>query len=241
MSESMVTFIYELANFVIFVALLGWLFVKPIREFLDDQTARNVAAEKQARENLAESESLREQLSQQRARFAEEAEQHRQSILQESRREAQMLLDESKRQIADQQEQLRREARKIRQGQLSELSDMVALATSHAVAHLLSQIDGPQLESALVESACRQLQANQPGPEETIIIECAEEPGTELREQIAQAAGRTSANGSLQCRIASDLIGGIRIRTSSGMIDHSIAGLSQFVEQVLQRELNHHA
>ena len=241
MSESLVTFVYELANFVIFVGLLGWLFMKPVRVFLDEQAQRNADAQQQARQNLAESESLREQLSQQRAQFALKAEQQRQSILQESRREAQVLMDEAKQQIADQQEQLRREAKKIQQGQLAAMSDMIATATSHAVSHLLSQIDGPPLESALVDSACRQLRENRPDPQVRIVIECVTEPGEELRQQVAQSAGLASPDANLQCRVVHDLIGGIRIQTSLGMIDHSIAGLSQFVEQVLQRELNHHA
>ena len=41
MNENLITFLYELANFVVFAVLLGWIFVKPIRKLLDEQAAKD--------------------------------------------------------------------------------------------------------------------------------------------------------------------------------------------------------
>lgn len=239
MNESLVTFLYELANFVVFATLLGWFFVKPIRRFLDEQAARDDKAAETAKLHLVEAEQLRHELLNERQTFIQEMERQRQAALKEAKQQAEKILENANRNIDHQREQLSREAVQLHQAQKVELARIVARATRQTVANLLTRVDGPDLEIALLQSACQQLENSNPDQDRKITVESATELSEHDQKQIIESASVGSSNGNIQFHVSDELVGGVRIRTSSGLIDHSILGLSEFVEQNLNQQLTH--
>ena len=238
MNENLVTFLYELANFVVFAVLLGWIFVKPVRRMLDEQAARDAKLEESAKQHLAEAEQLRQQLLDDRQRFKQEIDHQTEAALNEARQEATRMLDQAKQEIASQREHLSHEVLQIQRSQLSEWAGIVASVAKTAVEDLLKQIKGPALTNALVESACQQLKHTNPMKVQKITVESAEELDESMRQKIAQAVGLESANGKIEFHVDPELMGGFRIRTGQGVIDNSIAALSTFAEQKIRQQLN---
>ncbi len=143
------------------------------------------------------------------------------------------------REFEAQHQRLSREALQIQQKQLTDLAGVVAMATRQTVENLLKQINGPPLENALIESACQELkQSHAAGGEKMTVVSPSELDPTN-RQKIATAAGMDSSIGEIDYRIDQELLGGIRIQTSRGVIDHSIVALSSFAEQNIRSQLNH--
>ncbi len=243
MTASLITFLFEIANFVIFVVLLSWFFVKPVRQFLDNQAARDAEAQRQANQRLADAEDLRQTLLQQQQQFAQQMERQRQKLLDEARQAAQGLIEDAHRNIESQRQQLVRDASQIQQRQRTELTQRVATTAAEAVSRLLREIDGPELETALVSSACHEIsqarKTESAGSLQPILVESSIDLDDALKTRIAKAFGHESIPAEIQFKVNETLLGGLRIRTAAGLVDHSIAGLSQFVQQKLQRELIH--
>ena len=238
MDETLTTFLYELANFVVFALLLGWIFVKPIRKLLDEQAARDAKLEQTAQQHLAEAAELRQQLLDDRQNFNQEMAHQRDAMLSETKQEATNLLDKANQTIKAQREHLSREALQIQHQQLTNLAKIVASSSQQAVENLLKQIHGPSLEGALIEAACQQLKQSPPSGDEKVTVETAAEIDEPTRQKIAQAAGLVSSNGAIQYRVDPELIGGLRVKTSGGVIDSSIAALSSYAEQNIRRQLS---
>jgi F0F1-type ATP synthase membrane subunit b/b' len=239
MNEYLVTFLYELANFVVFALLLGWIFVKPIRRLLDEQMARDAKLEQTAQQHLAEAAGLRQQLLDDRQQFNREMGHQREAMLTETKQDVAELLNKARRDIAAQREQLSRQTMQLKQQQLAELARILANSSQRAVAKLLTQINGPPLEDALVESACQQLKQSTPLADGKLTVESAGELDESTRQKIALAAGFKSVNGAIQFRVDPDLLGGLRVTTTRGVIDNSIAALASFAERNIRSQLNH--
>ncbi len=99
MNENLATFLYELANFVVFAMLLGWFFLKPIRKLLDEQATNDAKLERSAREHLDEAEKMRLQLLTDRQRFNRDMELQRQAVVTEAKQEAAKLLESTNQKI----------------------------------------------------------------------------------------------------------------------------------------------
>ncbi len=237
MNESIITFLYELANFVVFALLFGWIFIKPIRGFLDAQAAKDAKAEETAQLHLADAEQLRQQLENDRSAFEQEMEHQRQATLGEARQESAKLLADAKKSIEKQRNELSQHVLQLQQRQRDQLAQSVANAAGLAVRNVLSHIDGPDLEQSLLNSVCQQLLSDRSASAGQITIESAFELDETARQKIATAASLPSVNGNIDYRVIKELIGGIRIKTEHGLIDNSIAGLSSFVEQNLRQQL----
>jgi F0F1-type ATP synthase membrane subunit b/b' len=238
MNENLITFLYELANFVVFALLLGWIFVKPIRRLLDEQAAKDALLQKTAEQHLVEATQLRQQLLDDRQAFNQEMEHQRQAMLVETKQDAAKLLADANQRIVSQREHFSRETYQLQQNQLTALAGIVASSAQRAVENLLKQIDGPPLEQALVDSACQQLKQNCVAGDDKMTVESAGELDGPIKDKIAAAVGRQPANGAIQYRVDQDLVGGIRIKTEGGVIDNTIAALSLFAEQNIRRQLN---
>ncbi len=238
MNENLITFLYELANFVVFAVLLGWIFVKPIRKLLDEKAAQDAKLAQTAQQHLAEAAQLRQELIDDRQKLNKELEQQRQTMLAETRQEADDLLKKANQSISLQREHLTRETLQLQQQQLTDLARVLASSSMEAVQSLLTQINGPSLKNAFIESACQQLSQAPPTAEEKMTVNSADELDGTAREKIATAAGIDEPNGRIEYRVDPDLRGGLRIKSSRGVIDNSIVALSAFAEQNLRHQLN---
>lgn len=242
MSESVATFLFEIANFVAFVALLGWLFVKPVRKYLDEQSARDAEARQAAQQQLEKARSLRRQAEQQLQQLAEELEQRRRAAAEEASEEAENRIHAVEQEIAQRREQFQRELERDRQAGHAELATQIARATGLAVSRLLEELDTAGLNGALVASACEKLVHASPDshPRGSWVVESAQELSSEDRKRFQQAVDPTAEPVSLEFRVNRQLLGGVRVLGPDGMVDHSIAGLAEYIRREMQRNLNHH-
>jgi F0F1-type ATP synthase membrane subunit b/b' len=71
-SPTLTTFLFEAANFLVLVALLSWLFFKPVRQALADHRARLEGLSQEATQQLAAVEQTRAEVAAQRQTLRDE-------------------------------------------------------------------------------------------------------------------------------------------------------------------------
>ena len=235
MNESLWTFVFEIANFVAFAAVLGWLFFKPVRQALEDQQARTRQLEEDAVQKLADAERLRQEADAQQQAVATELEEMRTGARRTAEEEARQIVAEAREQADRERDSLKREALNIHRAQTANIARAVATATNQTVRQFLQQMTGIELEQALVRAACRELQAFSDDSLAPVTVESAAALDDAAEQQIRQVLGASA--GSARFRVVPDLIGGLRISTARGLIDASITGLAGFAEHAFSDEL----
>jgi F-type H+-transporting ATPase subunit b len=227
--------LFEAANFLILVAALGWFFFRPVRAALADRRAQMQEQQRAAAESLARAKQLEEELKRQRAAIQQESEQIRAAARDQARREAEAILEEARR-AAD---KLRRaaEARLVdlERAHADRLAQVVAEATCILTSRLLQQIDGPKLERALFDAALSELKRDQAAKSSSLVVESACPLDDQQKAELSAAV--EAAAGGLEFRVNPALIAGVRLTTSAGLIDVSVAGLAQGIQQTLAGQL----
>jgi F-type H+-transporting ATPase subunit b len=234
-SPSLTTFVFEVANFLGLALVLAWLFFKPVRKALEDQQARARAQEEEAARRLAEADGVRKEVEAQRRRLEAEADETRARAKEAAGKEAEAILAEARAHAEHERTETKRQALNIERAQLAALARSVATVAQEAVQRLLGQLQGPELERALLQAACRQLQGFADRPRAPVVVESASPLDPSARQQIESALGREKP--AVEFRVVEELGGGLRIRTAQGLIDASIDGLANFAERSLLDEL----
>jgi len=232
---TLTTFLFEAANFVVLAAVLGWLFFEPVRRALTDRRAAFEADAQRAAETLAHAETVRQEIDTAHANLYAELNELRTRELEAARQQAGQLLTNARTAAERERETRRREAARISDAQRNALAQVAAAAAAETVGRLLEQIGGPDLQSALIRSACQQLQAL---PQDTfahVKIESAAPLSAEQREALKDALGPAAAGADF--RTLAELGAGVRIATAKGLIDASVSGLARFAGQSLAEEM----
>ncbi len=239
MSPTLTTFLFEAANFLVLAAALGWLFFKPVRQALADRRAKFEADTRQAAEKLAEAKdpAADRRDPRQPASRIERASCARE--LEAARRQSEQILADARSTAERELEVSRRQAARMSDTQRDTLAEASATAAAEAVGRLLEQIEGPDLQSALIQSACQQLGSLPPDALAPVKIESAQPLSPEQLAALKNALG--PAADAADFRTVDGLGAGVRITTSSGLIDASVSGLAQFARQSLVREMNRRA
>jgi len=240
-NPTITTLLFEIANFLVFALLLGWLLFKPVRNWLAAQQAQETAQAEKALQALADAEKLRGELASARKQFAAEQETLIKSAIASAKKEADQLLDETRQQIARERTELQQQALQMEEKQVEQLTKEVANTARDMVARLLQTIDGPELERALRESAIAELRNLNGRTILPVTVDSARELCGEFQADICRAMHVEPEDDNVHFRVAPELIGGIRITTESGLIDHSISGLANFANQALRDSLARHA
>ncbi|NJN46050.1 MAG: F0F1 ATP synthase subunit delta [Candidatus Competibacteraceae bacterium] len=121
--------------------------------------------------------------------------------------------------------------------QRDRLAEVSAAAAAETVGHLLSQIGGPDLHSALIRAACQQLGSLPQGALPPVTVESAEPLSPEHLGVLRNTLG--TATDAANFKTVKGLGAGIRISTGKGLIDASVRGLTQFARQALVKAMNH--
>ncbi|HEX5105688.1 MAG TPA: ATP synthase F0 subunit B [Pirellulaceae bacterium] len=234
MSPTLVTFLFEAANFLLLAAVLSWLLFKPVRKALADYRARLDAQAIKAQEKLAASEKLQADIEQERQAFRDESARLRNDTLAAARTQAEQTLAQARERARTVKEAAEQHVTRLDAAQKEALAQAAAMAAAAAVAKLLEQIGGPELETALRQAACRQLAGLQLDGQR-IIIESAAPLGDSERVELEHALGPAAVH--VTYRVVKELRGGIRVTTSRGVIDASVAGLADYARIALTSEL----
>jgi len=239
-SPTATTFLFEAANFLLLAALLGWLFFRPVRSALEARRqalaeesrraeALGAEAERQLAEAKQKSREAEESLASLRARIQREAELERERTLEQGR--AQMQRERAA---------LRLELVALRRSQAEATMQDLAASARTLVERVLERIGGPELEAALTRSACSELSRLAAGGSlGDVIVESAAPLAPDAVTAISKAAG-ISAEALCQQRVPA-LVAGLRILSSRGLVDASIAGLGAGVEERLAARLREDA
>lgn len=238
MADSLVTFLFELANFVVFAILLGWLFVKPVRRFLADQTEREAETRAALEQEKVAAQKLREQAEQEKQDLAKQLEANRTAAIEDVRQESQLLKEHARQEIEQLRQRWEREKTQTWKHEQSLWADRVARVAGRAVTQLLTQVQPSDLRTGLLRSACDQLQHQAGDSLGPVKVESAFPLSSEQRQMIGDAVGRDSGDETLEFHENPALIDGLKIYSNAGLIDHSLEGLAQYAERELRKELS---
>jgi F-type H+-transporting ATPase subunit b len=237
-SASWVTFVFEAANFLLLAGVLGWLFFRPVRAALEHRRSELEQERTKAGETHRKLEAELEQARAQRADFEHSLEALRERVQHEANAERTRLLEAARTQNERDREQAASELVALRRTHAQSLSRDAALAAREIVTRLLSEVDGPELESALLGAACREVaKLRASGSLAPLVVETARALDDGALGSLARAAGVSAAE--VTHRLAPDLIAGLRVLTVKGVVDISAAGLAAQAQQLLVGRLDH--
>lgn len=239
MSPTLTTFLFEAANFLVLAAMLGWLFFQPVRQALAERRAKFEADSVQAEQKLAEAEKMQQAIDATRANLQAELNALRTRELEAARRQADQILADARTAAEREREMSRRQAARMSDTQRETLAEVAAAAAAKTVGRLLEQIGGPDLQAALIESACQQLGSLPQDAIAPVKIESAQPLSSQQRTALENALG-PAADGA-DFRTVDGLEVGVRISTGKGLIDASVSGLAQFARHSLVKEMNRRA
>lgn len=236
MGDSLWTFGFEVANFLTLAVLLAWLFFKPVRKAIHDQQQAIEDQVNQAAQKLADADKQKADLEDRERKLHRDLEDLRAKAVETAQQEADRILAEGRQKLAQERDDMRREALTLSQSQTGRLAHVVTQVAQQMVQRLLTQANGPQLEQLLLNAALVELRSRSDQVALPMTVESAMPLTSSQQDQIKQLVPQ-AAN---QIRFVEhpELVGGVRIQTSQGLIDASITGLATFCEQELQRKIN---
>src|SRR5512145_450223 len=232
MSPSWVTFAFEVANFLLLTALLGWLFFRPVRAALERRRSQLEAEQRAAAEARERAEREREEVLARRRAEQAELERAREELRREAEAEKQELLEACRAQLKRERSQLDQELHAARRAQARALARDAAFAAHVIVERLLAELKGAELEELLLGSACRSLaELGAHGPLAPLVIESAAPLDASTLGRLAAAAG--VAREGATTRVDPDLIAGLRVLTARGLVDATVSGIAAQAERLL--------
>jgi len=234
-NDSLWTFLFEIANFAAFAALLSWLFFKPIRKALEDERAKSRRIEGEAAQKLSDAERLRTEMESKREALAGELDALRAKSREAASQEASQIVADARARADQERANVKRDSLNIERAQMARIAGAVAAATHATMGRFLQQMEGPELEQTLIKAVCRELAAFSTNSLAPVVIESAQPLDGAVRQSIDAALG--AAAKSAEFRVVPDLEGGLRISTAHGLIDASLTGLANFAEQALLTEM----
>jgi F-type H+-transporting ATPase subunit b len=234
-SPRLATFLFELVNFLLLAAALGWLLFRPVRGMLQ----KRQAAEKQHAEEVAarraEADRLRADWQQRHAALERELSDARAARMSAADQEAAAIVARAREAAERERDRTAAMLSHVERAQLEAIAQAVAEAARDAVARLLTAIDAPDLESSLVAAACRRLQALEGASVGDVIVESAAALAEPDRAAIAAALGTRAASTAF--RVVPSLGAGVRVTTARGLVDASAAGVAAEAERRLRADL----
>jgi len=235
-STAWVTFLFEAANFLLLAAVLGWFFFRPVRDALerrrreleDERSAASVARD--------EAERAAQDARTKRAELEDSLRELRERVHRDAETERERLVEAARAQMQRERETLKGELVSQRRAQARRLSHDAAFAAREIVVRLLGEVEGPDLERALLRAACAELEELRgSGPLSPLVVESA----APLDDAALAALARSAevAVAGVAHRIDADLVAGLRVITPRGLVDVSAAGLASEAEHVLVSQL----
>ncbi len=236
MASSWSTFLFEVANFVLLVGVLSWLFFKPVRSFVErreqefaQQREQAEALRASASAELEDAHIVRQQANDLLVEQQRALEEHRQRELERVAAEIHKLEEAAHARV---ERELEAKRRSLRQA----WSHDVVTWTTELTQRLLQRIHGPELHRALVLRACEELTVLR-NREEIVdpVFELAQPLDDDEQERLAASAG--IPRGRLVLRDVPQLIAGLRMVSAQGTIDASARGIAGHVERELSARM----
>jgi F0F1-type ATP synthase membrane subunit b/b' len=231
-SPSWVTFAFEVGNFLLLAALLGWLFFRPVRAALEGRRSRLESEQRAAADARERAERESQDARARRETERAELERAREELRREAEAERQQLLEAGRNQLARERGQLDQELQAARSASARAQARDAAFAAHVIVERLLAALKGADLEELLAGAACRSLaELAAHGSLAPLVIESAAPLDASTLGRLAAAAG--VAREQATTRAEPDLIAGLRVLTARGLVDATVSGLAAQAERLL--------
>jgi F-type H+-transporting ATPase subunit b len=229
------TFLFQVVNFLVLVAILRWLLYRPLREAIDRRREANAKAQADAEAARQEAEALQHALDQQLA----DLERRRETVIREARERAegerQALLAETEGVIGRRREEVEQQFARERDEALRSLRAELVHSAVEMAGRLLREASDATLQRQLAgrlvdelgripEDERRQLRGEWDDGEAAVVETAAELNGDFLRDlsqAVESLAGRPLG---VSVRVRPDLLGGVRLRIGGHVWDASLAG-----------------
>jgi F-type H+-transporting ATPase subunit b len=229
------TFLFQVINFLVLVAVLRWLLYRPLREAIDRRREANASAQADAEAARREAAALQAKLDQELA----DLERRREAVIREARERAeverQSLLADTEGDIRRRREEVEQQFARERDEALRSLRAELVHSAVEMAGRILSEASDSalqrQLAGRLVEELGRipdeerrRLRGEWEDGEAAVVETAAELNGDSLRElgvAIKSLAGRPL---DITVRVRPVLLGGVRLRIGGHVWDASIAG-----------------
>lgn len=237
------TFLFQVVNFLVLVAILRWLLYRPLREAIDRRREANAKAQAGAEVARREAAALQATLDQQLA----EVDRKRAEVMRESReraeaeRQALMANTEaaSRRRREELEQQLARERDEALRSLRAELvhsavemaSRLLSEASDSTLQHRLASRLVDELRRIPVEERLR-LQGEWDDGEAVVLETAAELNGDVLRDLGGAIESLVGRPLGLSVRVRPDLLGGVRLRIGGHVWDASMAGRLEELDTV---------
>lgn len=235
MSATLTTFLFEAVNFLILAGVLGWLFFKPIRAVLEARKAALLQESQLATEKLAEAERLRAEQQVRETAFQRDLDQLRQESRAVARNDADAIRAEASAAADRERDRLRRELAGLQDAELDELADAVAAASADFVGTLLDRVSGIDLDAALIRAAGEELKALNATQLAPVTIESARPLADHERDRLLDLLGPAAQAADM--RVSVSLRAGVRISTSSGLVDASLSGIATYARRAIAERI----
>lgn len=232
MSAGVANFLFEAFNFLLLAALLGYVLWKPVRRALEAEQTRHNQELAQTEQARREADAALLAAKQARATAIQSTQEQRDKLLAAARNEAAQIVAQAQEQQADLQQAAEQQAAQAQASQLDALAESLAQLTAASVRSLLAQLDGPELDTALVRGACQQLRDLPQEARAGALVESAHALPDAARSLLEQALG-----GPLppqHTRTLAELGAGVRVTTSQGQVDASALALARRAAQAVR-------
>lgn len=232
MSVTWVTFLFEVANFLLLAAVLGWFFFRPVRDALERRRSELESERRAATDARAEAERTLQEARARRIEAEGSLAALRERVQREAENERERLLEAARVQTQRERETQKEELVSLRRAQARSLARDAAFAAKEIVVRLLEKMQGTDLEHTLLEAACRQLEElRTSGALAPVVVESARTLDDRALASLAEAAG--VARIDARQRVDPSLVAGLRVLTARGLVDASVEGLAAQAERVL--------
>ena len=159
--------------------------------------------------------------------------------LEAARQQADQILTDARSVAARERELSHRQAAQMSDTQRDTLAEVSAAAAREHRRSVAHQIGGPELQSALIESACQQLRSLPQDGISPVKVESTQPLSPDQIASLKNALG--PAADAADFRTVDDLGDGVRVSTGKGLIDATVGGLVQFASQSLVTEMSRRA
>lgn len=235
------TFLFEVVNFLVLVAILRWLLYQPLREAIDHRREANAKAQADAEAARQQAESLQHALDRQLADLDHQREAAVREARDRAEAERQTLLADTETAIRHRREEVEQQIVRERDEAVRSLrAELVHSAVEMADRLLREAADSTlqrQLAGRLVEELARlpdddrrRLRGEWDDGEGAIVETASEldpEALRDLDKAIELLAGRPLA---FSVRVRPELLGGVRLRIGGHVWDASMAGRLEELE-----------
>lgn len=231
MSSTLADFLFEAVNFLILAVVLGYLFFKPVRAALNRERDERARVEADTARLHADADELARKARDAWAGVDADIAEHRERLLTAAHSEMAQVKEQAREVQAAERRSFEAQLRAAREAQAGELASVIGQVAAGSVVRLLTTIDGPELDSALVRTACAELGPAPGAHGRPADVESARPLGADDLAELSRALG-----GDFTRRVVPELGAGVRITTATGQVDATAAGFARLAAREIARD-----